>query len=243
MPKIRLPVFEGPLDLLLQLIERDDLDITAVSLVAVTDQYLEAIHSRDGIDARALAEFVAIGARLILLKSRALLPPQPHDDALNLEDDDVGRELVDLLTEYRRFSEVAAMLDERQASGLRHFTRSVPPPAIPRTSTGIEDVEIGALYRMMIEALARKPHVPTVTVERHTISLDSQVASLRERLQRRGRFSFRSVLEACRTRMEVVVSFLAVLELLKAGECEAMQQDRWGDIEVVATARRGVSAG
>ncbi|GAB4335958.1 MAG: ScpA family protein [Dehalococcoidia bacterium] len=243
MPKIRLPVFEGPLDLLLQLIERDDLDITAVSLVAVTDQYLEAIHTRDGIDARALAEFVAIGARLILLKSRALLPPQPHDDTLNLDDDDVGRELVDLLKEYRRFSEVAAMLDERQASGLRHFTRAVPPPVVPPSGTGLEGLEVGALYRLMVEALARKPHEPTVTVERHAISLDSQVASLRARLRQRGRFSFRTVLEACRTRVEVVVSFLAVLELLKAGECEALQADRWGDIEVVALAQRGVNAG
>lgn len=243
MPKIRLPVFEGPLDLLLQLIERDDLDITAVSLVAVTDQYLEAIHTRDGIDARALAEFVAIGARLILLKSRALLPPQAHEEALDLEDDDVGRELVDLLKEYRRFAEVAAMLDERQASGLRHFTRSVPRPAIAPRGTGLEGLEVDALYRLMIEALARKPHEPTITVERHAISLDGQVASLRARLHQRGRFSFRSVLEACRTRMEVVVSFLAVLELLKAGECEAIQRDRWGDIEVVALAGEGITAG
>ena len=218
MPKIHLPVFEGPLDLLLQLIERDDLDITAVSLVAVTDQYLEAIHARDGIDARALAEFVAIGARLILLKSRALLPPQPYEDSRDLDD------------------------DERQVSGLRHFTRAVAPPVVSRNGTGLEGLEIGALYRMMVEALSRKPHEPTVTIERHTISLDSQVASLRARLRQRGRFSFRSVLEACRTRMEVVVSFLAVLELLKTGECEALQAARWGDIEVVALTGRGVNA-
>jgi len=74
MAEISLPVFEGPLDLLLHLIERDDLDITAVSLVSVTDQYLKAIRNGDGFEAHALAEFVSVGAKLIYLKSRALLP-------------------------------------------------------------------------------------------------------------------------------------------------------------------------
>jgi hypothetical protein len=91
MAEISLPVFEGPLDLLLHLIERDDLDITAVSLVAVTDQYLTALRSGEKFDPQALAEFVAVGAKLIYLKSRALLPRPPQEDD-GLEDDDVGRE-------------------------------------------------------------------------------------------------------------------------------------------------------
>jgi len=82
-----------------------------------------------------------------------------------------------------------------------------------------------------------------VTILHLIVFIDAQIAAFRERLRVGGRFSFRSALEACRTRMEIVVSFLAVLELLKAGECEAVQERRWGDIEVVALARREVSAG
>ncbi|MEJ5221627.1 MAG: segregation/condensation protein A, partial [Tepidiforma sp.] len=119
MAEISLPIFQGPLDLLLHLIEKDDLDITAVSLVAVTDQYLAAIHTGEGFDPSALAEFVAIGARLIYLKSRALLPRPQGEEAPSLEDDDVGQELVELLREYRRFLQVVDLLEARQDAGLR----------------------------------------------------------------------------------------------------------------------------
>src|SRR5689334_13200420 len=88
MPELQLPGFRGPLDLLLHLIERDDLDITAVSLVAVTDQYLKAIHNGSGFNPQALAEFVAIGAKLIYLKSRALLPRPAGDEPVAEQEED-----------------------------------------------------------------------------------------------------------------------------------------------------------
>ena len=106
--QLRLPVFEGPLDLLLYLIEREELDITAVSLVQVTGQYLSHLRSGEQIDADALAEFIVIGARLIYLKSRALLP-QPQADE---EVEELGEDLVQRLREYRRFKEAAGHLKE-----------------------------------------------------------------------------------------------------------------------------------
>src|SRR3989304_337605 len=100
--QLQLPVFEGPLDLLLYLIEREELDITAVSLVQVTDQYLSYLRSGEQIDATALAEFIAIGARLLYLKSRALLPkPPPAEEPL----EGLAEDLVQRLREYRRFKE------------------------------------------------------------------------------------------------------------------------------------------
>ena len=146
MPEIRLPVFQGPLDLLLHLIERDDLDITAVSLVSVTDQYLKAVHRGDELDAQALAEFVALGAKLIYLKSRALLPPDPLAQGAGLEDDDVGRELVELLREYKRFGEITDMLAQRQDEGQRYFPRSVPAPVVP-PGLGLNNVTVDLLGR------------------------------------------------------------------------------------------------
>jgi segregation and condensation protein A len=233
MPQIRIPAFEGPLQLLLQLIERDDLDITAVSLVAVTDQYLTALRKKDGIDVNALAEFVAIGARLIYLKSRALLPPDPGES--ELEDDDVGRELVDLLLEYRRYREVAEVLHERQEQGFRFFVRSAPPPAIV-PGPGLDGVTLDMLRALMEEALTRVPvEKPKAYIRRETLTLSQRVEDLRDRLRKRGKFSFRTVMEQCETRVEIVIVFMAILELLKGGECAVSQEKRFGDISVSAT--------
>ena len=234
MPEIHLPVFEGPLDLLLHLIERDDLDITAVSLVAVTDQYLAAIHGDHGVDPQALAEFVAIGAKLIYLKSRALLPRPPEDPAELLEDDEVGRELVDMLREYRRFLDVVTVLQERQDAGLRHYPR-IAPPLEPRPDNGLGPVTLEKLCALMMEVLSRTPPEPRAVLPRDRgMALTDRLTEFRTRLQRSGRFSFRRAIAECRTRLEVVVSFMAILELIRAGEADATQPTAWGDIEVVA---------
>jgi segregation and condensation protein A len=232
MPQIRIPAFEGPLHLLLQLIERDDLDITAVSLVAVTDQYLAALRKKDGIDVNALAEFVVIGAKLIYLKSKALLPPDPGES--ETDDDDVGRELVDLLLEYRRYREVAEVLHERQEQGLRFFVRSAPPPAIV-PGPGLDGVTVELLRALMEEALVRVPvEKPKAYIRRETLTLSQRIEDLRERLRKRGKFSFKTVMQQCETRVEIVVVFMAILELLKAGECQVVQEQRFGDISVTA---------
>jgi segregation and condensation protein A len=233
MPQIRIPAFEGPLHLLLQLIERDDLDVTTVSLVAVTDQYLAAIRKKTGIDVNALAEFVAIGAKLIYLKSKALLPPDPGES--EFDDDDVGRELVDLLLEYRRYREVAEVLHERQQQGFRFFVRTAPPPQLV-PGPGLDGVTMEMLRALMEEALARvleeKP--PRAFIRRETLTLAQRIEDLRERLRKRGKFSFRNVMAQCETRIEIVIVFMAILELLKAGECAVVQEQRFGDIAVTA---------
>jgi segregation and condensation protein A len=236
MPRIQLPVFEGPLDLLLHLIERDDLDITAVSLVAVADQYLRAVRGGEGFEPGALAEFVSIGAKLIYLKSKALLPRAPEDPLQLLEDDEVGRELVDLLREYRRFTQVVDMLETRQRQGFRTYGRLAPTPAPPPDS-GLKSVTVDRLCALMAEILSRKPAEPRgVIVRETTVTLSGRVTELRSILRSRGKFSFRRAIEGCRTRIEVVISFMAILELLKAGDCDAVQANAWGDIEVIALA-------
>jgi segregation and condensation protein A len=238
MAEITLPVFQGPLDLLLHLIERDDLDITAVSLVTVTDQYLKAIRTGEGFDPQALAEFVSVGAKLIYLKSKALLPRPPQDDE-DLEDDDVGRELIDLLREYKRFAEVADMLEERQEEGSRIYTRLAPPPEQPEGS-GLQNVTMERLRAIMLEVLNKKPAEPrarAVIVRDTSMTLGDRLFDFRERLQRRGRFSFRRMMQECKTRVDVVVSFMAVLELIRSGECDAEQDAAWGDIVVVSLVR------
>ncbi|HMO54746.1 MAG TPA: ScpA family protein [Tepidiformaceae bacterium] len=236
MAEITLPVFQGPLDLLLHLIERDDLDITAVSLVAVTDQYLTAIRTNEGCEPGAWAGFGGVGGKRISLKSRARLPRPPREEGGDFDDDDVGRELVELLQEYKRFAQVASLLEERQETGLRIYTRLAPPPPVPE-GAGLQNVTVERLRAIMIEVLSQKPASPRapVVIQRDTVmTLSDRVMDFRERLRRRGKFSFRRAIMECRTRVEVIVSFLAILELLKAGIADARQSDQWGDIEVVA---------
>lgn len=237
MPEISLPVFQGPLDLLLHLIERDDLDITAVSLVAVTDQYLSAIRDGQSFNPHALAEFVSIGARLIYIKSSRLLPRPPLADGEEGDPEDVGRELVDMLIEYRRYAEASDVLEARQGQGLRVYPRLAPPPERPE-GTGLDGVTMDAMRRIMLQVLARTPveRPQGVMARDRGITLSQRVLQFRERLIAAGRFSFRAAIEECTTRVEIVISFLAVLELLKRGECDAEQADAWGDIEVVALA-------
>ena len=229
--QFQLPVFEGPLDLLLYLIEREELDITAVSLVQVTSQYLAYLHAGDQVDAAALAEFIAVGARLLYLKSRALLPRPPGDDEAI---EDVGDDLVQRLREYRRFKEAAASLRAIEEEGLRAYPRLAPPPALP-LPTGLDGVTLDLLTKIVREVLERQPEEPpAVVVERHIVTIEQKVAELSAALQRRKRLSFRSFISACASRVEVIVAFMAVLELIKALRLQAEQDQLFGDISLIA---------
>lgn len=232
--QLQLPVFEGPLDLLLYLIERDELDITAVSLVQVTNQYLSHLRSGDEIDATALAEFIAVGARLIFMKSRALLPQPLTDDD---EIEELGDDLVERLREYRRFKEAAGLLQEIEAEGRRAYPREAPPPEMP-LPTGLDGVTLDLLAEIVREVLQRQPEEeeePAV-VERQEVTVEEKVAELTDALKKNRQIGFREFISTCRSRLEVIVAFIAVLELIKSLVLEATQDDLFGDISLEAKA-------
>ncbi|OGO07242.1 MAG: hypothetical protein A2Y61_07730 [Chloroflexi bacterium RBG_13_60_13] len=234
MFELKLPVFEGPLDLLLHLIEKEELDITTVSLVQVTDQYLAQLRSLEGINLDALADFVSIGAKLIYLKSRALLPrPPAEEEEEAAEEEEVGRELTEMLKEYRRFREVATVLRAIEDEGLRAYPRLAPPPDVPLPS-GLNKVTLDRLLALFREALDRLPAEPPIGIERSTVTIRQKLAEIEEALKREGRLSFRRLVSACRSRVEVVVSFMAVLELIKGLRVSAEQEELFGDIALVA---------
>jgi segregation and condensation protein A len=231
--EIKLPVFEGPLDLLLHLLEKEELDITSVSLVQVTDQYMSYLHSLDEINMDVLADFIAVGAKLLLLKSRALLPREPGAPEEG-EEEDVGEELTRLLIEYRRFKEAASTLREREDQGLRSYPRLGSPPDVP-LSLGLDRVTLRKLSRIFREALQRLPaEEEGGTIDRQEVSVREKVEEILTALAQRGHLSFRRLVSACRSRLEVVVSFLAVLELIKSNQLRAEQSELFGDIRLVA---------
>jgi segregation and condensation protein A len=235
MLAVSTPVFEGPLDLLLHLIEREELDITAVSLVQVTDQYIAVLRQQETIDMRALADFVAIGAKLLLIKSRALLPrtaEQVHEDLLEAEE--IATDLTAQLEEYRAFKSAASFLRDLDEAGHRSYVRLAPPPQdwLP---SGLEKVTMKKLLRALTKALERLPPAPEPErLQRQMINIAQRRQSLLATVRMRGSTSFTRLIADCRTRLEAIITFMAILDLLKTDELYAEQSTAFGDIVLSA---------
>jgi segregation and condensation protein A len=241
---VKLPVFEGPLDLLLYLIEREELDITKVSLAQVTDQYLAYLNSLERLEVDNLADFLVIAAKLILFKSQALLPRPPLEPE---EEEDVGDDLVRQLLAYKRFKEVACALDVRQESGLCSFVRLAPPPKIVPFPGGapfldgaspvdLSGVSVDDLLAAVRSALAAAlPDQPVgALLQPLVVTVRDQIAMIERLLLRRPRLGFVQMLSRCASRVEIIVTFLAVLELLKRQQITVAQEGLFGEIVVMA---------
>lgn len=230
---VQLPVYAGPLDLLLQLIERDELDITRVALAQVTDQFLGYLKVLEQLDLGDIADFLVIAARLILIKSEALLPRpverQPGEE-------DPGDELARQLIAYKRYKQIALLLHEREAAGLRTYLRVAPPPKVEAQLdlSGVTPLHLLDAVRRALALSPEKPVLGTV-VAPPTVTIRDQIRLIVHALQSGdGRGSFQAMLAQARSRMEVVVTFLAVLELIKRRKIEARQEKPFGDILLLA---------
>ena len=209
---VSLETFAGPLDLLLRLVEAAQLEITLISLVQVTGQYLAYMRAGDTIDHRALADFVAIGARLIELKSRALLPPRERLPE-TADEDEASDDLVAMLLDYQQFKQVAGRLREREEAGSRAFPRLAPAADVPELA-GLGDVTLDRLLALMRRALARaapEPEPPRLL--RPRFSVRQKMAELSYLLTESTAVAFSGVIAACRSREEMITCFLALLEL------------------------------
>ena len=231
MLAVKTPVFEGSLDLLLHLIESEDLDITAVSLIQVTDQYLAALRAADQIDLRALADFIAVGAKLVFLKSRALLPRSAAERAADEQEaESIAVDLTAQLEEYRQYKQSASFLRELEEAGHRSFVRLAPPPAewLP---SGIEKVTMKKLLAALSKALERLPSTPAPhRMERAVINVAERREHVLSAVRRNGYASFSSLIAECQSRIEAIVTFLALLDLLKSEDVFAEQDDNSSDI-------------
>ena len=231
MLAVKTPVFEGPLDLLLHLIEREDLDITAVSLIQVTDQYVAALRAPGAIDLRALADFVAVGSKLLFLKSRALLPRTPEQmQADALEAEEIASDLTAQLEEYRAFKSAASYLRALDEAGHRSYIRVAPVP-LDWLPTGLENVTMTKLLDALAKAIERIPPEPgPERLQRAVMNIGERRVSILAVVKRRGSVAFTRLLAECKTRYEAIVTFLALLDLLKTEDVRAEQSATFGDI-------------
>ena len=231
--RVHLEVFEGPLDLLLHLIEKQELEITKVSLAAVTDQYLEYIQRLERITAENLVEFLVVAAKLLLIKSRALLPVPPTEEGE--EEEDLGEELAEQLREYKRFKELAQQLGEMEAEGLRAYLRVAALPRLER-ELDLTGISLDDLLAAVQEALSLQPESSPVAqvVTPLVVTVAEKIERISTLLREQSSFSFHRMLQRARSRAEIIVTFLALLELIKAGRARVEQKQLFGEILVLA---------
>lgn len=230
--QVELPAFQGPLDLLLGLIEQEELDITKISLAQVTDQYLGYLDVLKETDPDELTDFLVIAAKLILIKSIVLLP-RPPDSVIEDEEEDVGDELARQLILYKQFKKIAAQLRDIEEAGQRSFIRLVPPPKIePKLTPG--ELSLFDLLLAAREAMAVKPPDPDVddVVAPVLVTIGQQMAHIRQEITSRSYVSFKDLLSRHKHRIEIIVTLLAVLELIKRQVILADQSDQFGDIVI-----------
>jgi len=243
--EVKLAVFEGPLDLLLHLIEREELDITRVSLAQVTDQYLEYIGLLEELTAEVLADFLLVAAKLLLIKSEALLPRPPRGPGEE-EEEDVGDELARQLIEYKKFKEAALGLRQREETGLRAYVRVAPPPRLERPfghkrSDGqdrpldLEGLSLADLVEAVHRALDARPALPPVSevVTPFTVTVAEKMALIKEKLKRHKQVSFNCLLDQATSRAEIIVTLMAVLELIKLRGIVVQQERLFGEIVIL----------
>lgn len=232
--RVHLAVFEGPLDLLLHLIEREELDVTRVSLARVTDQYMAYLAALEELQVDDLADFVVVAARLLLIKSQALLPrsPTPTPEA----EEDAGDALVCQLLIYKQFKQAAQHLQERQDQ--HSYVRLAPPPRIEAGLEHLEPVSLEALLAAARRAIQGHPPASPVddVLTPLTVTISDQIQLIARTLTRQAQISFTRLLTDAYSRQEVSVTFLAVLELIKRHEIQARQERMFGEIVLLPLA-------
>jgi segregation and condensation protein A len=237
---LQLPDFAGPLDLLLRLIEKDELAITTISLALVADQYLAHVRALADPDPVTVAEFLALAAQLLLIKSKALLP-RPDPPAPPVEED-AGEALARQLREYQQFKHAAGQLRQWEAAGRHTWERvgppprpDLPPPELqPHTVSGL----VNALNRRLL--LLRPDTPPAVAVPMAKVITIAEVAErLHTRLNDQAFLEFEDVLDLTTSRAEVIVTLWTVLELFKRQIISVEQNDLFGHIAIGRGARFG----
>lgn len=242
---VSLDAYDGPLDLLLQLIERRELEISEISLCAVTDQYLRTLETLDVIEPGALADFLTVASRLLLIKSNRLLPRPVADEDM---EEDAGDSLVRQLIEYRRFRQAAENLKSRVDSDYRVHVRAAVKPAVEglqKPKPDLSDVDADRLQSILRNVLQRMPvDPPPPRLTPYKVTVSEQIERVRAFVRRiqdsatkpgKVRVLFSSVLGSAYTRTEVIVTFLAILELIKQQELTVEQDATFGEIYLLPT--------
>lgn len=230
---VQLEIFEGPLDLLLHLIKKNEVSITDIPIAAITEQYLATVELMHTLNLDVAGEFLVMAATLIHIKSRMLLPSGDGESDDDDEGEDPREELIRRLLEYQRFKDAAGELSQREVLTRDVFVRRAPPPEppLPPDYRELSVVELLTALRRVLERLPKNEY-HEVTLEKITVR--EKMTLLLDRLRDGGRITFDSLFADARTRMEVIVTFLAMLELVKIAAVRIFQDVPQGPIIIEA---------
>ncbi|PYL13573.1 MAG: chromosome segregation protein ScpA [Verrucomicrobia bacterium] len=234
--KVKLEVFEGPLDLLLYLIKQDEIDIYDISIERITRQYLEYLQAFKELNIEIAGEFIVMAANLIYLKSRSLLPVDQQPPEEDAQEDDPRWDLIRQLIEYKKFKEAAAELHQRALERERIFAREEGPSPL-QDSLRLGEVGIFQLinaFQTVIKRVEAREDVQEIFGERFSVS--EKIDAILQRVAVGAPIRFSDLFGAVVSRVEVVVTFLALLELIRLKQVRAVQKNIFAEIEIAAAA-------
>lgn len=241
---VKLQVFEGPLDLLLHLIEKNKIDIYDIPIVEITDQYLAYIKEMQRQDLNVVSEFLVMAATLISIKAKMLLPPEVNEEG---EEEDPRAELVQQLLEYKMYKYMSYELKDRQIyAGKAMYKLPTLPDEVKNYKEPVDldelvkDVTLQKLHAIFDDLQRRQVdkldpiRSKFGTIEKEEVSLDDKMVYVKKYAKRNRQFSFRKLLERQHSRVELIVTFLSILELMKSGEIHIQQDHLFDDIIITS---------
>ncbi len=243
--RVTLPIFEGPLDLLLYLIKKDEVDIYDVEIGRITGQYLSYLEAMQDLDLEIAGEFLVMASNLVYLKSRTLLPVDQQAAEENAEEDDPRWDLIRQLVEYKKFKEAAGDLEQREALQELIYRRKAAPPVALISEVPIPGSELGRVtmldlihaFQKVLERARQKAGFREIYEERFTVA--DKIEHILDVMARAERVVFSSLFQEMTSRSEIVVTFLALLELIRLKHLRVIQPDPLGEIEICSRTDHG----
>ena len=233
--QVKLENFEGPMDLLLYFIRRDELDIYDIPIGQITKDFVDMIEEWKRMNMLIAGEFIVMAASLMRVKAKMMIPrPELDDEGVMI---DPRTELMQQLIDYKRFRDAAEMLDsiagERSHVVPRQFEQDIKVLDGDKIGALLRDVTLYDLARVFKEAMENRPVMSQFELSREPIKLEQQKEFLFKYFDGDGRLKFSTLLKNLKTRLEIIVTFLAILDLVREGTCTFEQNDVFDDIELI----------
>ncbi|MBI4429554.1 MAG: segregation/condensation protein A [Ignavibacteriales bacterium] len=234
MYNVRLQDFEGPLDLLLFFIKRDELDIYNIPIARITREFMEYLHFMRDLDLEVAGDFVVVAAELMQIKVKMLLPPEPSEE----EEEDPRANLVQRLVEYKRFKEVALEMSKQEDEQRKIFSRGYHASderiSVDETAEDMmRDVTLFDLIASFKFAMDRMPRKFVHEILKMNVSIDQQIEYITDFFSRRSEATFFDLIKHMTEKIYVVVTFIALLELIRAKKLILRQAEPFGEVSIM----------